>query len=230
MKEGVSMAKIELRHVYKVYANSEESRKEKKANKAVIKPAVSDFSMDIEDGEFIVFVGPSGCGKSTTLRMIAGLEEISAGKLIIDGELMNFVEPKDRNIAMVFQNYALYPHMTVFDNTAFALTSRKKKIDVLDENGNQVYEIDKDQIKKLNKTIAYYKKEDAEGNRLKIEELQARIKVLTEKPSKKAVKLVRFSKEEIEERVGNAAEMLGLTEYLNRKPIALSGGQDNALH
>ena len=87
--------------------------------------AVHDFSIDIEDKEFIVFVGPSGCGKSTTLRMIAGLEEISYGELYIDGKLMNSAAPKDRDIAMVFQSYALYPQMTVYDNMAYALKLRK---------------------------------------------------------------------------------------------------------
>ncbi len=105
------MASLSLKNVCKVYSNGFE--------------AVKDFNLDVEDKEFIIFVGPSGCGKSTTLRMIAGLEEISSGELIIDGKLMNDVEPKDRDIAMVFQNYALYPHMTVFDNMAFGLKLRK---------------------------------------------------------------------------------------------------------
>ena len=121
--------------------------------------AVFDFNLDIKDKEFIVFVGPSGCGKSTTLRMIAGLEEISAGTLYIDGEVMNEVSPKNRNIAMVFQNYALYPHMTVFDNMAFGL------------------------------------------------------------------KLQKIDKKEIKKKVDRAAEMLELTNLLDRKPAALSGGQ-----
>ena len=86
---------------------------------------VKDFNLEISEGEFIVFVGPSGCGKSTTLRMIAGLEEITLGDFYIDGKRMNDVAPKDRDIAMVFQNYALYPHMTVFDNMAFGLKLRK---------------------------------------------------------------------------------------------------------
>ena len=105
------MASLSLKNVCKVYPNGFE--------------AVKDFNLDVEDKEFIIFVGPSGCGKSTTLRMIAGLEEISSGELIIDGKVMNDVEPKDRDIAMVFQNYALYPHMTVFDNMAFGLKLRK---------------------------------------------------------------------------------------------------------
>ena len=105
------MASLSLKNVCKVYSNGFE--------------AVKDFNLDVEDKEFVIFVGPSGCGKSTTLRMIAGLEEISSGELTIDGKVMNDVEPKDRDIAMVFQNYALYPHMTVFDNMAFGLKLRK---------------------------------------------------------------------------------------------------------
>ena len=100
-----------MKNICKVYPNGFE--------------AVKDFNLEVEDQEFIIFVGPSGCGKSTTLRMIAGLEEISSGEFYIDGKLMNDVEPKDRDIAMVFQNYALYPHMTVFDNMAFGLKLRK---------------------------------------------------------------------------------------------------------
>ena len=105
------MASLSLTNVCKVYPNGFE--------------AVKDFNLEVEDQEFIIFVGPSGCGKSTTLRMIAGLEEISSGELKIDGRVVNDVEPKDRDIAMVFQNYALYPHMTVFDNMAFGLKLRK---------------------------------------------------------------------------------------------------------
>jgi len=105
------MASVSLQHIYKVYAGG------------VV--AVSDFNLDIKDKEFIVLVGPSGCGKSTTLRMVAGLEEISDGELYIGEKLVNDVAPKDRDIAMVFQNYALYPHMTVFDNMAFGLKLRK---------------------------------------------------------------------------------------------------------
>lgn len=121
--------------------------------------AVDAIDLEIRDKEFLVLVGPSGCGKSTTLRMIAGLEEISSGNLYIGGKLVNDVVPKDRDIAMVFQNYALYPHMSVYDNMAFGL------------------------------------------------------------------KLRRFSKDEIKRRVDEAAEMLGLIDYLERKPKALSGGQ-----
>ena len=139
------MASLSLKHIFKVYDGKVK--------------AVNDFCMDIEDKEFIVFVGPSGCGKSTTLRMIAGLEEITAGELRIDDEIVNDFEPKDRNIAMVFQNYALYPHMSVYENMAFALRTAHEK------------------------------------------------------------------KEVIHEKVMEAAAILGITEYLERKPKALSGGQ-----
>jgi len=139
------MANVTLRNVKKVY------------DKDVI--AVQDFNLEIADKEFIVLVGPSGCGKSTTLRMIAGLEEISFGELFIDGRLVNDVPPKDRDIAMVFQNYALYPHMTVYENMAFAL------------------------------------------------------------------KLRHLNKADIDKKVKEAAQILGITELLQRKPKALSGGQ-----
>ena len=139
------MASVKLTDVKKVYDNKV--------------TAVHDFNLDIRDKEFVVFVGPSGCGKSTTLRMIAGLEDISGGTLEIDGEVVNDLQPKDRDIAMVFQNYALYPHMTVYDNIAFSL--RLKKV----------------------------------------------------------------PEDEVFERVTNAANILGITEYLTRKPRALSGGQ-----
>ena len=133
------MATVTLKHVYKIYENSEKGLPSSR-------PAVSDFCMEIQDQEFIVFVGPSGCGKSTTLRMIAGLEEISDGEIWIDDKIVNDVAPKDRDIAMVFQSYALYPHMTVYDNMAFSLKLRKipdiKKDKagnpVLDENGNTI--------------------------------------------------------------------------------------------
>ena len=139
------MASISCRHVKKVYPGNV--------------TAVPDFNLEIADKEFIVFVGPSGCGKSTTLRMIAGLEEISGGEMYIGDRLINDVPPKDRDIAMVFQSYALYPHMTVYENMAFALKLRK------------------------------------------------------------------VPKEEIDKKVREAAEILDITQYLDRKPKALSGGQ-----
>lgn len=140
------MTEVDLDHIYKKYDGND-------------KYSVNDFNLHIKDKEFIVFVGPSGCGKSTTLRMIAGLEDISKGELKINGKVMNDVAPKNRDIAMVFQNYALYPHMTIYDNMAFGL------------------------------------------------------------------KLRHYSKEKIDEKVKHAAKILGLTEYLKKKPSALSGGQ-----
>lgn len=140
------MVELNLNHIYKKYPDATDY-------------AVEDFNLNIKDKEFIVFVGPSGCGKSTTLRMVAGLEEISQGELKIDGEVVNNKSPKDRDIAMVFQNYALYPHMTVYDNMAFGLKLRK------------------------------------------------------------------YDKAEIDRRVNEAGEILGLTDFLQRKPADLSGGQ-----
>ena len=121
------MADVTLRHVYKVYDGGVR--------------AVNDFDLEIKDKEFVVFVGPSGCGKSTTLRMIAGLEDITAGQLYIDGELMNEVEPKNRDIAMVFQSYALYPHMTVYDNMAFGLKLRHTPKEEIDKRVKAAAEI-----------------------------------------------------------------------------------------
>ena len=163
------MAKVILKDLKKVYPNTEKKKKakkgeepEKKSNLQITDEgvvAVQQFNLEIADKEFIVLVGPSGCGKSTTLRMIAGLEDITSGELWIGDKLMNDVEPKDRNIAMVFQNYALYPHMTVYENMAFSL------------------------------------------------------------------KLKKAPKDEIDKKVREAAEILDITQYLDRKPKALSGGQ-----
>ncbi len=140
------MSYVDFKGIHKMYENADSY-------------SVTDFNLEIEKGEFIVFVGPSGCGKSTTLRMLAGLEEISEGDLSIDGVRVNDVHPKDRDIAMVFQNYALYPHMSVADNISFGL------------------------------------------------------------------KIAKMPKDEIEKKVNWAAEVLGLKEYLKRKPKDLSGGQ-----
>ncbi len=168
-----AMATVELRNIKKIYpfvsGEEKKSKKKKKDDEPEKKVnlqitdqgvvAVQQFSLDIADKEFIVLVGPSGCGKSTTLRMIAGLEEITEGDLLIDGKRVNDIAPKDRDIAMVFQNYALYPHMTVYENMAFSLKLRK------------------------------------------------------------------MPKDEIDKKVKQAAEILDITEYLDRKPKALSGGQ-----
>ena len=121
------MASLSLKNIEKVYPNGFK--------------AVQDFNLEIADKEFIIFVGPSGCGKSTTLRMIAGLEDISGGTLEIDGKVVNDVEPKDRDIAMVFQNYALYPHMTVYDNMAFGLKLRKVPKDEIDKKVHEAARI-----------------------------------------------------------------------------------------
>ena len=167
------MATVTLKNVKKIYPfvsgegkkkkkKGKDEPEEKKVNLQITDQgvvAVQEFNLDIADKEFIVLVGPSGCGKSTTLRMVAGLEEISEGELYIDGKLMNDVAPKDRDIAMVFQNYALYPHMTVYENMAFSLKLRKEKKEVIDQ------------------------------------------------------------------KVREAAEILDITQYLDRKPKALSGGQ-----
>ena len=141
------MATVSLKNIKKIYPHSNDQKKpkkhkkgeapveEKKANLQVTDEgvvAVQEFNLDIADQEFIVLVGPSGCGKSTTLRMVAGLEEISGGELYIDGKLMNDVAPKDRDIAMVFQSYALYPHMTVYENMAFSLKLKKVPKDEID--------------------------------------------------------------------------------------------------
>ena len=121
------MASLQLKNVYKIYPNGFN--------------AVKDFNLDIEDKEFIIFVGPSGCGKSTTLRMIAGLEDISSGELWIGDKMVNDVEPKDRDIAMVFQNYALYPHMSVYDNMAFGLKLRKVPKEKIDKQVHEAAKI-----------------------------------------------------------------------------------------
>ena len=129
------MASIILKHINKVYPNKVQ--------------AVFDFNLEIKDQEFIVFVGPSGCGKSTTLRMIAGLEDITSGELYIDGVLSNNLLPKDRDIAMVFQSYALYPHMTVAGNMSFGLRIKKFPTLKVDENNNPILGINKKAIKVL---------------------------------------------------------------------------------
>ena len=150
------MASLTLKNIKKVYPhNGDDAKKNKKKKKGDEQPekkinlqitaegvvAVQEFSLDIADKEFIVLVGPSGCGKSTTLRMVAGLEDISGGELYIDGRLVNDVAPKDRDIAMVFQNYALYPHMTVYENIAFALKLRHTPKDEIDRRVKEAAEI-----------------------------------------------------------------------------------------
>lgn len=212
------MASLNLKNITKIY-------------KGNVK-AVSDFNMDIEDGEFIVFVGPSGCGKSTTLRMIAGLEDISDGELYIDGKYMNDVEPKDRDLAMVFQNYALYPYLTVYENIAFGLRMRKIKVYDKDQNGNQILLIDQKQIKEIKAEIKKLEKSKKKANEdelaetnAKISELKTKINDLENNPSAPKYHTRKFTNAEIDEKVQAVATMLGIKEYLKRKPGALSGGQ-----
>ena len=191
------MAGLSLRHIYKVYQGKEKKHK-KKGNDGKRRGdflAVKDFNMEIEDGEFIVFVGPSGCGKSTTLRMIAGLEDITAGDLYIGDRLVNDVAPKDRDIAMVFQNYALYPHMSAEQNIAFGLKMRRIPVEKKDENGNPVLAIDKKKVSELKNTLKIVKADlhYAEINdteivfRRKMHELEKEYQKLIERRNKECV-------------------------------------------
>ncbi|MBO4920128.1 MAG: sn-glycerol-3-phosphate ABC transporter ATP-binding protein UgpC [Erysipelotrichaceae bacterium] len=141
------MSDVRLINIKKVYPFTESRKDQKEAKKTNLQitdegvVAVQEFNLDIKDKEFIVLVGPSGCGKSTTLRMVAGLEEITSGELLIDGEYMNDVAPKDRDIAMVFQSYALYPHMTVYDNMAYSLKIKHTPKDEIDRKVREAAEI-----------------------------------------------------------------------------------------
>ncbi len=212
------MASISLRHIYKAYPRGKiEKKKEQEQN---ISPfAVRDFNLEIEDGEFVVLVGPSGCGKSTTLRMIAGLEDISGGELYIDDILSNNIDASKRNIAMVFQNYALYPHMTSYGNMSYGLKLRKIAKPVLDKEGNPVYGRDEEAIKELKKELK--KATTAE----QASEIKAKITELENKCDTPKMKLVHYSKEEIDEKVQRAAEVLDIKHLLDRKPNEMSGGQ-----
>lgn len=297
------MANIKLKSVYKIYDGAVE--------------AVKDFNLEIKDKEFVVFVGPSGCGKSTTLRMIAGLESITAGDIYIDDIRINDLEPRDRNIAMVFQNYALYPHMTVYKNLAFSLKISKTKIPVYDEtevngiieklgqknrelkklqkiqkkdssnqsvndsitqlngeiesltvalasakeNRKRLYFTDKQAIEDTKKSIKFYQGQIEELNAYiektvaKLESNQfagdqeEKIKIAVERCRQRVIdfgfaieneqkilnkleteevpmyKLAHLPKDEIDKRVRETAQMLEISELLERKPKALSGGQ-----
>ena len=192
--------------------------------------AVQSLNIDIKDGEFIVLVGPSGCGKSTTLRMVAGLEEITEGELYIDGKIVNSIEPKDRDIAMVFQSYALYPHMTVAQNMAYPLR-------ILPQNITYNFEIDflNNKISELEKSKEEYKEKIKDATKLQkkldetdkvIESCNDRIKECEAKISAGEVSYVaKLSPEMRKYKVMQVAEMLNITEYLERKPKNLSGGQ-----
>ena len=245
------MANLLLRHVYKIYAGTEKPKKNAKGEakkRSGDYVAVKDFNMEINDGEFIVFVGPSGCGKSTTLRMIAGLEEISGGELYIDGQLVNDVDAKDRDIAMVFQSYALYPHLTAYDNIAFGLKMRKVPAPKLDSEGNQVVAIDSKKVKEITARQKKLKKQytvilkdiedcgEEESNDLtyytekkallekRIQEAEADLEYYTSTPVP-IFNYVHMTKKEIDEKVQWAAEILGIEELLDSKPAEMSGGQ-----
>ena len=218
VKHAPQDAYISLQHINKIYDNKVQ--------------AVYDFSLDIKQHEFIVFVGPSGCGKSTTLRMIAGLEDITYGDLFIDKTYANELHPKDRDIAMVFQSYALYPHMTVSGNIAFGLKIKKVPTQVFDKEGKPVLGINKKaikilkfQAKDLEKYLAVCQDQVEKDEIQKdLEELQSKIAYLEHHE----VELFRYKhlpKSEIRERVLGAAKLLQIEDYLDRKPKALSGGQ-----
>ena len=212
------MASISFKHIYKAYSHSKKEEQKIKAQ-AMSAFAVRDFNLEVQDGEFIVLVGPSGCGKSTTLRMIAGLEDISGGELYIDDVLANNVDSSKRNIAMVFQNYALYPHMTSYQNMSYALKLRKIPKPVLDKNGEVVYEVDKKAIKELQKQVK--KATSAE----EIEQLNREIEQLKSEKNTPKMKMVHYTKAEIDEKVQKAAEVLDIKYLLDRKPAEMSGGQ-----
>ncbi len=230
------MAGLTLKHIYKVYPGKGKKVK-KKDGEAQQRSgdflAVKDFNMEIKDGEFIVFVGPSGCGKSTTLRMIAGLEEITAGELYIGDRLVNDVEPKDRDIAMVFQNYALYPHMIARDNISFGLKMRKVPVERKDKFGKPILAIDKKKIKELQRRLSGVEADltstelDDElktSLELKKAKLEEDLKYYTETPVQ-TYEYRRIPKAEIAEKVKWAAEVLGVEDLLDSKPKAMSGGQ-----
>ena len=211
------MASISLKHIFKVYPRSK-AEKKKQETQNISPFAVQDFNLEIQDGEFIVLVGPSGCGKSTTLRMIAGLEEISGGELYIDNILSNNIDASKRNIAMVFQNYALYPNMTSYQNISYSLKLRKIEKPVLDKDGNPVYAVDKAKVKELKKKL-----KTAESVEV-AEEIKKEIEKVESTPVIK-MKKVHYTKQEIDEKVQNAAEMLDIKYLLDRKPSEMSGGQ-----
>lgn len=200
---------VSLQHVQKIYPNGYYS--------------VVDFNLDIQKGEFIVLVGPSGCGKTTTLRMISGLEDITAGTLYIDGVYSNALEPKDRGISMVFQNYALFPHMTVYDNLAYGLKVKKILAKKLDKQGNPMVGIDQKAIQELLKEKDWYLKHDPE-NTLELSNIEHDIEEYQNKEVPLYIKR-KLTKVEIDEKIQRAAQILNLEQLLARKPSQLSGGQ-----
>lgn len=227
------MAGLSLKHIYKVYPAAVDKKNKKKENgrRSGDYLAVRDFNMEIEDGEFIVFVGPSGCGKSTTLRMIAGLESITAGDLYIGDRLVNDVDAKDRDIAMVFQNYALYPHMTAGENIAFGLKMRKVPVEKKDAQGNVITHIDVKRVNEAKKKLAEVENEllvadeiFQDGLKQRKENLEKEIEYYSNTPVP-VYKYVHIDKSIINEKVKWAANVLGVEELLDNKPKAMSGGQ-----
>ena len=230
---------LRLKNVNKIYPNGVH--------------AVFDFNLDVNQKEFIVFVGPSGCGKSTTLRMIAGLEEITRGDFYLDQRLANNLSPKERDVAMVFQSYALYPHMNVYNNLAFGLKMRKVKETIVDEHGNPVLRLDdkminraKRDLKNLNKDIDKVHHSfdrasqimDKEKKESTLEQLNALDEALKLEKAKKEEELAfyqttevpqyyyrRYKKSEIMEKVQRAVQILDIEDYLFSRPRELSGGQ-----
>ena len=211
------MASITFKHIYKAYPHSRKDKK-KEAEQNLSPFAVRDFNLEINDGEFVVLVGPSGCGKSTTLRMIAGLEDISAGELYIDDVLANNLESSKRDIAMVFQSYALYPHMTSYQNMSYGLKLRKIARPLL-KNGEQVYSYNKERVEELKKEIK------KTSDPLESENLKKEMAEVKSKNDIPVMKMVHYTKEEIDEKVQRAAEVLDIKYLLDRKPSEMSGGQ-----
>ena len=183
--------------------------------------AVFNFNLEINPHDFIVLVGPSGCGKSTTLRMIAGLEEISSGYLYINQQLANYLPSKDRGIAMVFQSYALYPHMTVYENMSYGLRVKKERLPKLDKKTKQpILAINYEKIAELKEKLSLLDETKVEERK----ELEQEIERLEKNPEPVYV-LRKYTETEIKEKVFNAANFLDLGAYLDRKPKELSGGQ-----
>ena len=239
------MASISLRHIFKEYPRSAKEKKQEQ-EKNISPFAVRDFNLEIQDGEFVVLVGPSGCGKSTTLRMIAGLEDISGGELYIGDVLSNNVDASKRNIAMVFQSYALYPHMTSYGNMAYGLKIRKVAMPVYVDELPQIKKVKagkKTYLPACNLTAP-------EGKEFKCwsingEEFQPGDEVVSPvtaelvpvwedfdpyRPKQEERQVVYFkkrhlTKKEIDEKIQKAAEILDIKHLLNRKPSEMSGGQ-----
>ena len=204
---------IELKNVSKIYSDDT--------------IAVDDFSFYVRKGEFVTFLGPSGCGKSTTLRMIAGFEFPSKGEILLNGEDISNLPPNKRPINMVFQRYALFPHLDVYDNIAFGLRLKRIPVEIKDENGNPVLKIDKKQIRELSKERFYLnlnRKMDKEQKAAKVEELTKQIEFLKANPQP-AYKLTKLSPREIDKKVAKALKIVDLEALEDRNIATLSGGQ-----